>query len=255
MHANYHTHTPRCNHASGTEREYIEKAIEAGITLLGFSDHTPYLFPGDYYSTFRMYPQELPGYVSTLRKLKAEYQDQLDLRIGVEAEYYPEYFPQTLDLLRENGIEYMILGQHVIGDEPEGPFSSRPTTDISDLEHYCRQVIAGMDTGLFTYLAHPDLIHFVGAPHAFRQWIGVLIREARDHGVPLEYNLLGLREQRNYPGALFLELVAQENLPLVLGVDAHLPEHLTNTEQLVQARAILDRFGIAIQPTVDIVHI
>ena len=28
---NYHTHTPRCRHATGTEREYIEAAIAAGI--------------------------------------------------------------------------------------------------------------------------------------------------------------------------------------------------------------------------------
>ena len=39
--ANYHTHTYRCQHAGGTEREYIEKAIEVGIKKLGFSDHVP----------------------------------------------------------------------------------------------------------------------------------------------------------------------------------------------------------------------
>ena len=41
MRANYHTHTPRCRHAVGSEREYIEQAIEAGMEILGFSDHTP----------------------------------------------------------------------------------------------------------------------------------------------------------------------------------------------------------------------
>jgi len=30
MFANYHTHTSRCHHAKGTEREYIEAAIKAG---------------------------------------------------------------------------------------------------------------------------------------------------------------------------------------------------------------------------------
>ena len=30
MIANYHTHTWRCRHADGTEREYVETAIEAG---------------------------------------------------------------------------------------------------------------------------------------------------------------------------------------------------------------------------------
>ena len=39
--ANYHTHTYRCRHAYGSEREYIEAAIRMGIAELGFSDHVP----------------------------------------------------------------------------------------------------------------------------------------------------------------------------------------------------------------------
>ena len=54
MYANYHTHTFRCHHANGTEREYIEQAIERGLHTLGFSDHAPMPFEGDYYSTYRM---------------------------------------------------------------------------------------------------------------------------------------------------------------------------------------------------------
>ena len=41
MLANYHTHTARCHHASGSEREYIEAAIAGGMKILGFSDHAP----------------------------------------------------------------------------------------------------------------------------------------------------------------------------------------------------------------------
>ena len=41
MFANYHTHTTRCNHAAGTDREYVEYAIRSGIKILGFADHTP----------------------------------------------------------------------------------------------------------------------------------------------------------------------------------------------------------------------
>ena len=35
MIANYHTHTWRCRHADGTEREYVERAIEGGIRCWG----------------------------------------------------------------------------------------------------------------------------------------------------------------------------------------------------------------------------
>ena len=65
MRANYHTHTPRCRHASGTERDYVENALKGGLETLGFSDHTPYDFsPSGYRSGIRMDVEELGGYVA-----------------------------------------------------------------------------------------------------------------------------------------------------------------------------------------------
>ena len=70
MITNLHTHTPRCRHASGTEEEYVRCALNAGLQTLGFSDHTPYPFPNGYYSTFRMFPDELPGYVAAVEDVR-----------------------------------------------------------------------------------------------------------------------------------------------------------------------------------------
>jgi histidinol-phosphatase (PHP family) len=39
-----HNHTVRCNHATGTVDEYIERAIELGIGVYGFSEHAPIYF-------------------------------------------------------------------------------------------------------------------------------------------------------------------------------------------------------------------
>ena len=39
---NIHTHTTRCGHATGLDIQYIQSAIEAGFTMLGFSEHLPY---------------------------------------------------------------------------------------------------------------------------------------------------------------------------------------------------------------------
>ena len=75
MIANYHTHTWRCRHADGTEREYVETAIEAGLKILGFSDHTPQVYPGGYVCPVKMLPEELGGYVDTVLDLKREYKD------------------------------------------------------------------------------------------------------------------------------------------------------------------------------------
>ena len=44
MLANYHTHTVRCQHASGDDRAYVETAIKNGMRVLGFSDHCPWIY-------------------------------------------------------------------------------------------------------------------------------------------------------------------------------------------------------------------
>lgn len=252
MIANYHTHTPRCNHAQGSEQEYVDSALSAGLKILGFSDHTPYFFPGDYYSTFRMRPEELPGYVAAVNGLRERYAGRLDIHVGLEAEFYPKYFDRLVDFLRENRVEYMILGQHFVGNEPEGTYSGRETADKAILEAYVRQSIAAMDTGLYTYMAHPDILNFTGNRSVYNEWMGLLVREAKGHGLPLEFNFLGFREGRNYPDQRFLELVAQAGLPMVLGCDAHQPEALNVLNVEAQVRAMLAKLGISVLDTVEL---
>ena len=105
MIANYHTHTPRCRHANGTEESYVQTAIQGGLKILGFSDHTPYCFPEGYYTHMRMYPHQLPEYCDTVRALQKKYADQLQIHLGLEVEYYPAFFPDLLPRLRDQGIE------------------------------------------------------------------------------------------------------------------------------------------------------
>ena len=255
MIANYHTHTPRCNHAEGTEEEYVQAAQKAGMQILGFSDHTPYLFAGDYYSNFRMRPELLPDYVSTVNDLKQKYAGRLEIHVGLEAEYYPAYFPQTLDYLRQEGVEYLLLGQHFVGNEPVGQFSVRETEDPAILESYVRQCIEAMETGVYTYIAHPDILNFVGPDDTYAQWMRTLIREAKNCGVYLEFNQLGFVDKRNYPNRKFLELVAEENMPMVMGCDAHQPEALCNTHAQQTITALLEAYGIPILETVPLRHI
>ena len=247
MRANYHTHTARCGHAVGSEREYIEQAVVGGLKLLGFSDHTPCDFYdwGPRNRPMRMMPEELPDYVATLRALAAEYRDRLELLIGVEAEYYPKYFSRTLDLLRDHGVQYMILGQHYLGNEIDGPSSGQATADASVLDRYVSQSIEGLETGLFTCFAHPDLIRFVGDPTAYEREMRRLCRAARETETPLEINLLGLREGRNYPDERFWRIAGEEGSAVVLGCDAHRPQDVCDPESEGRALAMLRRCGLS----------
>ena len=68
--ANFHTHTMRCHHAVGEDREYVERAIEAGFQVLGFSDHVPIPYRDGYVSRIRMTLTEAEDYVDSILKLK-----------------------------------------------------------------------------------------------------------------------------------------------------------------------------------------
>lgn len=244
MFFNYHTHTPLCHHAQGDEREYIEAAIRAGIELLGFSDHAPQFFPDGYVSHFRMLPEEAEGYVRYLSDLAYEYRRDIEIRIGFEAEYYPALFARMRRFCRDIGAEYLILGQHCLTTEPTDAWPSHPTSDPAILRRYVDEVLEGLDTGAFTYLCHPDLIRFTGDPDLYDEEMTRLCRGAKAMGIPMELNLLGLREGRHYPSKRFFRLVAREGNEVVLGCDAHEPSALLERNAEALATTLLRTYRI-----------
>ncbi len=244
MLVNYHTHTWRCNHAEPDERAYIESAIANGVKVLGFSDHTPYPFPEGHTSWFRMSVEEAPRYFRLIRKLRDEYADRIEIHVGVEAEYYPALFPAMLEVLRENGCEYMLLGQHYLFNEEESIYAATDTDDPARLIQYVDQTIEGMATGLFTYLAHPDLIHFTGDEVTYRLHMRRLCRAAKELDMPLEMNLLGFHDNRHYPARRFWELAGEEGNRAVLGWDAHTAASFGWKELEERGRRLLADVGL-----------
>lgn len=250
MIANYHTHTWRCNHAIGDEESYVKVALDQGFSILGFSDHTPYWFPDDYRSGIRMTLEQLPEYRDIVLALRQKYAGKIEIPLGVELEYYPDCLPHLLPILRDHGIEYLLLGQHFLGNEKNQPYSGHETADKTILERYCRQSMDAMQTGLFTYFAHPDLIRYVGNDKIYRDHMRRLCQEARSCKLPLEINMLGIWSGRHYPDIRFWELAAEEGCSVVLGCDAHAPEHLQRTDAEEKALEIVNRFGLDLLETV-----
>ena len=244
MIANYHTHTWRCNHASGNERQYVENALKAGLELLGFADHTPYIFRGDYNSGFRMAMEQLPGYVDTVLALRERYANRIEIPLGLETEYYPRHFGELLSRLREHPMDYLILGQHFVGNEYDAPYNGVGSDDPDLLRRYVHQSCDAMNTGLFTYFAHPDLINFRGDRKIYQRHMRDICREAKNCGMPLEFNLLGMVDGKIYPNPLFWELVAEEGCEVILGRDAHSPEVLLDENTEKRALEMLAQLGL-----------
>ena len=252
MIANYHTHTPRCRHARGDEREYIENAIARGLKIFGFSDHTPQFFPGDYYSTMRMLPEEFPEYCQMMRAFQKEYAEKIEIPLGVEAEYYPCSWDNLLPYLQDHGVEYMILGQHWTCNEYDAPYNGRPTEDISLLTRYCDQVIAAMETGKFTYFAHPDILRFAGDRDTWDTQMRRICKVSKETATPLEINHLGLAINRHYPNPLFWQIVGEEGCDVVFGIDAHTPEEVRDRKPEMMAMSLVREFNLNLLETVPL---
>jgi histidinol-phosphatase (PHP family) len=188
--------------------------------------------------------EEAPRYFRLIRKLRDEYADRIEIHVGVEAEYYPALFPAMLEVLRENGCEYMLLGQHYLFNEEESIYAATDTDDPARLIQYVDQTIEGMATGLFTYLAHPDLIHFTGDEATYRLHMRRLCRAAKELDMPLEMNLLGFHDNRHYPARRFWELAGEEGNRAVLGWDAHTAASFGWKELEERGRRLLADVGL-----------
>ncbi len=231
IYANYHTHTYRCGHATGEDREYVEKAIECGYKILGFSDHTPYPVPG-FVSGMRMKLEETDGYFASLESLRKEYKDDIDIYFGVEAEYFPEYFDALTEFLRDYPLDYMIMGNHFVPCEHKGTYIGGDFKDPAALHMYTKNVIEGLSTGRFMYLAHPDLPRYTGPnkeeelEKCYREICAAALRL----NIPLEINMLGYtrRPASVYPNDKFFDIAKETGNDVIIGVDAHFPEALAN---------------------------
>ncbi len=244
MKTNYHTHTYRCNHAEAGERNYVETALREGFRVLGFADHVPHPFRGGYYSGMRMRPEETADYVATIDALKQEFRGEMDIHIGFEAEYYPDLFDDLLAFLEPYPYEYLILGQHFLGNEQGEDYTASATDRESELSRYVRQCTEALHTGAFSCFAHPDIFRYTGPETVYRTHMRTLCREAKACGVPLELNLLGLGGQRHYPYRVFWEEAAVVGNKVIIGWDAHEAAWLEKSHYEATADAFLRDLGL-----------
>lgn len=250
MIANYHTHTYRCGHAVGSDRDYVDAALKGGLQTLGFSDHTPFPIPGD---GTGMMMEELDGYVKDLQALKREYAGQIDIYIGLEVENSPAQFQALTDALRQYPLDYLILGQHTIFGHADYRKPYNPTSDPAHFNTYCEQAAQGIQSGIFTYWAHPDVINFTGDSELYEHRMRSLCRLAKKHGLPLEINLHGARDGRNYPNPNFWRIASEEGCDAILACDAHEPcELYDRAKAMAVVKPIIDQFHLHVLDTVTL---
>ncbi len=245
MDYNYHTHTVYCGHATDSAEDYIKCAIEGGIKYMGFSDHAPFRFPDGYEPGFRVPLARAKDYYEELANLREKYQGQIELVIGFEMEYYAEYFGDMLKVAKDSGAEYLILGQHyVVPENQGGVFSMERHYKYEDLRAYADSLVAGMETGVFSYVAHPDMFQFIGDNLFYREEMRKICIASRKLNIPLELNLLGIRDDRIYPKDEFWKVAGEEGAPVTFGLDSHRAADAIDVQSLSGAERMVKRYAL-----------
>ncbi len=241
MRIDLHNHTSRCNHANGRVDEYIQRAIELGIDIYGFSEHAPM----DFDSYYRLKFEEMDDYVNDILEAKERYSNDIKILLGYEVDYLLGHMDRRV-LNAE--VDYLIGSVHFINswgfDNPEfiGEYKNR---DIDEIwQEYFDAVEAMANSGEFDIVGHFDLIKvFKYMPTKdIRLLASKALKAIKKSNMVLEINTAGLRKpiKEIYPSELLLAEAYSLGIPITFGSDAHAVEQIgfAYDEAVLLAKAV-----------------
>jgi histidinol-phosphatase (PHP family) len=225
-------------------RDYVEAAIAAGVTTLGFSDHSPFFaepaehaLPG-----VAMAKGDFPGYVAEAVRLREEYRSRIGILVGVESDFFPEHAALYRAQYAALPLDYVIGSVHVL----DGVDLFRPSrwenatrNELRDQrERYCALVARSARSGMFDILGHIDVIKAVCPQIAEVATPAVdrMLREIADADVVIEVNTSGTTKPCGgwYPSGDIIERAHHYGVKVTFGSDAHTPERVADAHTEVR---------------------
>lgn len=229
--ANYHTHSRWCGHGNGEIEEYIEAAIQYGLEEIAITEHVPHLQNENLIliqqnkKPMRMEWSDFLSFNAELDFVIEKYQDKIKIIKGFECEYYPEAIDNYLNFKEKYNYELLFLGQHKSGKNHE--FENFAVKNVEQLELYATEVCEGIATGLFAFLAHPDMVLHNYNQNQWDEHCERIMRKifatCEKYQIPVELNAQGLRNQAAYPSYQAFQLSKEYHLQYLIGSDAHSP--------------------------------
>ena len=244
-----HNHIYLCRHAIGTPLELARRGQKLGLEVIGISDHAA--LPDNRWPDIRMSYSELDLYDQLIEDAKKAVPTICILK-GFECEGLPEYFTYYKEeLLEKRGFNYLIGSGHYIWLKNQWQSSFSCLNQPQALELYTEQLVGMIESGLFAFIAHPDLFGL-----CFESWnlrletaAKAIAQASKAKGVPLEINGNGywrnpVGGRAPFPWASFWEVVAHVGAPVVINSDAHSPDQLGQNKK--QSLALAQNLGLTL---------
>jgi histidinol-phosphatase (PHP family) len=219
-----HCHTPLCKHATGTPAEYAAVAEARGLKGITFTCHCP--LPDGISANVRMSPEQYEEYVALIAATRAQFAGRVDVRLGLESDFYPGVEPWLEQLHVRHPLHHVLGSVHMQVPEYRTRFFRGDWFDYQ--QTYFNHLAESAETGLYDTLAHPDLVKNEAPAEWIFARIQPFIARALDRiartGVAMELNTSGLQKAISEinPGPVMLGMMRERGIPVVLGSDAHI---------------------------------
>jgi len=235
-----HTHT-KYSHGANTPAEMYAAALQRGLTLLGFSEHSPRPQGFDYLHEYRDHlNRHLPDYVREVLALKAAPQSGVNgpcrILFGMEMDWLEGEEAFIRAACAAQDFDYLIGSVHFVGrwgfDDGATPWKQASQEQCE--AWYAAYFDAWEDmlrSGLFQIAAHPDLIKIFSVER-FHIWLHKAESRARirrcllalrDAGMAMEVSSAGIRKacREIYPAPPIMQMAAELGLNISFASDAH----------------------------------
>lgn len=224
-----HMHTPLCKHSRGKPAEYAQEAENKGLKGIIITCHSP--MPDGWNPKVRMSINQLDEYIDMVQETREEFEGRVDVRMGMESDYFPGMEGWIEDLHQKADFHYILGSVHPQTDEYKDKYLKGQSR--LDYEHsYFENLANAAETGLFDCLSHPDIVKIVHPRDYDVNDHLDIIRASLDRiaatGIAMELNTSGLLKpyKEMNPGSEILSEIAERGIPIVLGSDSHEPRRV-----------------------------
>ncbi|RXZ84218.1 histidinol-phosphatase HisJ family protein [Paenibacillaceae bacterium] len=242
-----HTHHERCGHAVGTIEDYIRAAIDAGLQVIGISDHSPY-FASDQDQPqpgIAMARSDFENYIREVQRLQQQYAPQIEVLLGMESDFYPEHAQLYQSAYDLHPFDYLIGSVHqtsgisIFNRNRWNKLSEEEM--ITAKEHYYDLIAQSARSGIFQILGHIDAMKGYYPPFSdipAHNKIDETLQTIAASGVSIEINTSGSQKDCGgwYPSDAILERACHYGVDVTFGSDAHLPARVGEDRDAVQQR-------------------
>ena len=244
MKADYHLHTSFSTDSDARPEAMLEKAIQLGLENICITDHMDLDFPKEKYHMDFIY--DLDEYFLLFKRLKKEYENKINLHIGIELGLQPHIKDEYTRMLSDYPFDFVIGSTHLVDkydiyyDEYyqdkgliEG-YKHYFDTVLLNIKNFSDVDVIGHIDYIFRYGPNSEDYNFKYAD--FGDVLDEILKTCIAKGIGIELNTAGFKYGLGHPNPHENIIKRYKELGgeiITIGSDGHKPEHMAYSFSLV----------------------